>query len=375
LNRDGQVKWLPEKLPSTADFVWSAELMGPGIGGIAVADGRVIVTGRDHLDRLDVIQCFDAETGEARWQHTYQALGKLDYGNSPRATPMVHAGCVYTLGALGDLYCLELESGIPLWHRNLLRDFNAKDLTWGHSGSPLVVSERLILQPGGPEASLVGLDLDTGETLWQTPGLAASYASLLAVNLNGISQVVGYDQETMGGWDPETGKRLWSYQPERKGDFNVPTILQFEHYLIATTENNGTRLFKWDLAGKLELQPAAVNFDLAPDTHTPVISQGHVVGVNESLVALSLADQFDTIRQCEDPAFYGYASLIAGPDRVLAFTERGELLLMQFQAGEIVVSSRLVLEEGLQGILSHPAIAGKAFFARLGKRLVRLNLE
>ncbi len=164
---------------SVPDFAWSTELTGEGIGGVAAANGFVIVGSRDAIDRNDVFQCFDAETGELAWQHIYPALGRLDYGNSPRATPLIHDDCVYTLGAFGHLCCLEVDSGIMLWQVNLARDFGSPSLTWGHSGTPVIVDQKLILQPGGKDASIVALDLETGDVIWKTPGAACGYSSLL----------------------------------------------------------------------------------------------------------------------------------------------------------------------------------------------------
>src|SRR6202008_4777748 len=103
-----------------------------------------VVGSRDLLDRNDHFQCFDMEDGTLIWQHVYPALGKLDYGNSPRATPLIHDEYVYTLGAFGHLCCLEIETGIMMWQLNAAKDFGAPAMIWGHSGTPLIVGNKLI---------------------------------------------------------------------------------------------------------------------------------------------------------------------------------------------------------------------------------------
>ena len=77
-NRDARVAWLPDTLPESAIFEWTAELAGEGLGGIAVGSGFVVLGSRDALDRSDVFQCFDADDGTVVWQHAYPAKGRLD---------------------------------------------------------------------------------------------------------------------------------------------------------------------------------------------------------------------------------------------------------------------------------------------------------
>ena len=76
------MNWLPDSLPQTANFAWTAELAGEGVGGIATAKRYVVAGSHDALDRNDVFQCFDMEDGTLVWQHVYPAPGRLDYGNS-----------------------------------------------------------------------------------------------------------------------------------------------------------------------------------------------------------------------------------------------------------------------------------------------------
>ena len=157
-------------LPTKANFAWTAELPGDGIGGIVVAAGYVLVSSRDILDQNDVFQCFDSKTETLVWQHVYPASGELDYGNSPRATPLIRNGLVYTLGAFGHLYCLEQESGLPLWNRNIATDFGSPAMTWGHSGSPLIADEKRFVQSGGLPGSVVALNPESGKTIWVSKG-------------------------------------------------------------------------------------------------------------------------------------------------------------------------------------------------------------
>ena len=139
-----------------------------GIGGIAAIDDFVVVSSRDRADQQDVFTCLDAGTGLAFWQFSYLASGELDYGNSPRATPLIADPYVIMQGAFGDLHCLDLETGDVVWQKNMIQDLDGKLPQWGYSASPLVIDNHLIVQPGGVDSSIVALSLESGEVVWKT---------------------------------------------------------------------------------------------------------------------------------------------------------------------------------------------------------------
>jgi ABC-type phosphate/phosphonate transport system substrate-binding protein len=109
--RDAHISWLPTTLPATKLVRWKQVLFNEGLGGVAVAGNRVVVGDRDSSDREDVFHGLDRATGERVWTLRYPAEGKLDYGNSPRATPLLHDGHAYLLGAFGHLHCVRLADG------------------------------------------------------------------------------------------------------------------------------------------------------------------------------------------------------------------------------------------------------------------------
>lgn len=367
--------WLPDSLPSVLEFEWTVELTGEGLGGIAAAEGHVVVGSRDVLDRNDVFQCFSMEDGELVWQHAYPALGKLDYGNAPRATPLINGEYVYTLGAFGHLCCLEIETGIMLWQLNIAKDFNAPKMIWGHSGSPVLAGNKLILQPGGKDASIVALDAETGDLIWKSPGIDPSYSSLLLKKTGEIQQVIGYDASSLGGWDVETGQRLWKLVPPEKGDFNVPTVVSWGEQLLVTSENNGTRLYHFNADGTLHPEPDAINMDLKPDSHTPVISNGRVYGIWNEFYGLDPTEGLKTFATISDDAFAGYGCLIASDSRLLAFNDDGELLLIVTDQDAPAIVSRTKLQTDRKQVLSHPALVGDSLYVRLGKTLAKLKLR
>jgi len=373
--RNGVVPWLPERLPGRPNVLWRTKLTGAGLSGIVVSGGRVIVADRDPTDRIDVFRCLKAETGDELWTHQYPAMGDLDYGNSPRATPLVHGGLVYLLGAFGDLSCVKLADGSLVWQKSFTRDFGAKVPTWGWSSSPLVVDGRLIVNPGAEGASLAALDPKTGAVLWQTPGKGAAYASFIVGTFGGVRQIVGYDAISLGGWDPATGRRLWVLLPPFSGDFNVPTPVELDGRLIVATENNGTRLYGFDDRGVIQPKPLAEHEDLAPDTTTPVVAGGRLLGAWGDLFCLDPAGVLAEQWTGADDAFEDHVSLLTDGRRLLVTSAEGELLLVDVTGDDYRLISKLPLFGDDAEVLSHPALVGRKLYVRDGRSVICVTLE
>ncbi len=367
LRRDAVSADVPPSLTS-AKLLWSHTMTGPGMAGLAVADGRVIATDKSFGDEDDVFRCLDADTGRQIWKLTYPAPGEMDFTNSPRANPLVHDGLVYLLGAYGHLHCVKLDSGQIVWSANLQSDFGAELPTWGYCSAPLLVDDKLIVNPGTETASLVALDHRTGAPIWTTPGDPPGYGSFILAELGSVRQIVGHDVASLGGWDPETGARLWTLVPEWEGDFNVATPIVVDGHLLVSTENNGTRLYEFDGEGKIVPEPLALNEDLVPDTSTPVVHNGLVLGSCFSLMCLDRNDDLKTLWEHDEEPFGDYASIIAGNGHFLVTTQMGTVALIKADpAGFQSVGSLDLFDDVAdtdRDVWSHPALVGNRLYIR-----------
>lgn len=373
---------LPDRLPERPERVWSRTLARPGLGGIAATANVVIYGDRDDEDRKDVFQCLDATTGRPRWKIAYDAVGSLDYGNSPRATPLIDNERVYLLGAFGHLHCVDLFSGKIIWQKNLAADYQVpreRLSAWGYCSSPLVVDRRLIVAPGAEDASVVALDPATGRELWRSTGAPAGHGSFIAATVAGETQVIGHDNATLGGWSVASGRRVWTLKPPVAGDFNVPTPVLVGDKLLVTTEMNGTRLHAFQADGTISPEPLARSDDLSPDMATPVAVGSRIFGVQECVIELDAARALDTVHRGDTGSLETYAAVVAGPERLLVIGNRGRLMMYDISDGGCRLASEcdaFVEMEGAAGnpIYSHPAIVGTRLFIRGEHEIACLEL-
>lgn len=371
--RDGQVAWLPQTLPKSPEVLWRVPLARPGLGGIAVADGLAVVGDRDLSNNLDAWRCYDAATGAELWKLIYPALGQLDYDNCPRSTPLLARGKAYLLGAFGDLHCVEAETGTIVWATNLRRQFGGEhELVWGTCSSPVLVGENLIVNPGGPNASWVALNAETGVEVWRGEGDRHAYATPTLVTVGNAQQFVAYDRTSAGGWDPATGQRLWTLKPPLPGDFNVPSPLVVGDRLLLVTENNGARLHAFDAKGNLAYEPIATHRRTAPDMTSPILIGDRVLCVADRMFCLNASDLSEVWvgGRRDFPSF-------ASRDRLLTIGRGGEMLLIDPLADKYRVVSRATVFDAIDGtteLLSQPAIVGDRLYARGENELVCVRL-
>ncbi len=374
---DGRVAWLPDTLPAEPEVLWRLPMNGPGLGGIAATDELVLVGDRDPLDGMDYWHCLDARDGSERWALFYPAIGKLDYGNTPRATPLIAGGKAYLLGAFGDLHCVELETGHIIWSTNLRDEFSAThELVWGTCSSPQLIDGQLMVSPGGPGAAWVALDPETGQEQWRGAGDRHAYAAPLLVDAASGPQFVAYDRTSLGGWDIATGNRLWTFKPPYEGDFNVPSPLLVDGKLLLVSENNSARLHALDQSGRPQEEPAAFYRRLSPDMSSPVLVADRIFCVEDRLFCLNAHDLGEVwVGGRRD--FASFASLIASDTRLLTIGRGGDLLLIDATADAYrVVSRSTVFKSGGRSteILSQPAVVGERLYARGEKELVCVSL-
>ncbi len=373
-NRDGKVPKLPERLPTTAQILWKKGAMPGCLAGLSVSGNKLLLAERDFTEEHDVYRCLNTENGELIWRVEYPAKGHLDYGQSPRTTPVIHQDKVYLLGAFGELRCVNLADGKLIWKRDLPGEFQAVLPTWGMCATPLVVDDMIIVNSGGEQAALAALDCATGQTRWTAPGSPAAYAAFICGEFGGRRQIVGYDQHSLGGWDVKTGKRLWQLVPPKPGDFNVPTPLAVAGGLVVASENNGTRYYRFDTVGRIIPQPVAESSELAPDSATPVVTQGRVFGAHHGLSSLDLGKGLKPVWRQSEVVAGDFATLIADEERVLVVTLEGELVLLDAKSDECKIISRLqVLAKDVE-VYSHPALAGTKLFLRGGTSVICVEL-
>lgn len=400
------------RLPPTPHYRWRTAISG-GFAGPAVAGGRLYVCDRfvqkgeavpeSKWNRTDPIQgkervlCLDLLTGRAVWTHEYPCRYAISYPAGPRATPTVCDGKVYTLGAMGDLRCLDAAGGRLIWSKNYVRDFGTKMNPWGMAAAPLVDGRKLIVLPGGANrAGVVALDRQTGAEIWRAldcpdPG----YCAPIIIRCGGVRQLIVWCPIGLCGLDPETGKLFWQEPADVKMGHSIasPVFAPQSRLLFATSFFNGPLMARLDAdapraallwKGQSQSELPGRTDGLHGLMSTPVLLDGYLYGVCSygqlrCLEAATGKRIWETLAPTGE-ARWSTAFLVRHEDRFFLFNEHGELIIARLSPrGYEELSRTKVIEPTMKAgrrmvVWCYPAFADRAMFVRNDKEIVCVDL-
>lgn len=215
-------------------LVWEADV-GTGYSAPSILGNRLVLHHRQGGN--EVIECFDAQTGDSLWNQSYPSdfVDPYGYNNGPRCSPILTADRCYTLGAEGKLTCVQLASGDIVWQRDLLNDFNVPEGFFGVGATPILEGDRLIVLVGGqPNSGVVAFSTSNGETLWESVGqetwdgvetgwssepnyewtgdeMVVSYSSPIAATIHGKRHILCLMRQGLVSVDPADGSEHFKF--------------------------------------------------------------------------------------------------------------------------------------------------------------------
>jgi outer membrane protein assembly factor BamB len=396
-NRDGQWKQagVMDTLPKELKPVWTAKI-GPGYTGPAVAQGKVIVMDRvtdtvvgEDGGRKPVssngkerVVCLDAEKGTEVWVHEYDC----EYKN--------------TLGTMGDLKCLKLTDGTPVWAKNFVTDFKAPKPAWGWSAHLLLDGDKLIALVGGEKQAVVAFDAKTGETKWASlTTKEICYSPPLIVPAGGKRQLLVWLSEYVASLNPDTGEEYWRHEHPVKGIevmrpgvcISAPKVVGDRVYVSNYYHGALALRLNKEMPTADVVWRAKKNYPKEPDTLNTIMTgllehDGHLYGLCMKGEMKCLKADTGAVVWADETllggkeAVFGAASWVQNGEAVWCLTDGGDLCTLKLSLKGYQETSRAKLIEPTQNSMgrkvtwAHPAFAGKTLYARNDKQVVCVSL-
>ncbi len=407
-----------------------------GYSGPAVANGKVYVTDwvRDKDEQgkelkptqekgilgTERVRCLEAATGKVLWEHAYPCPYRISYPFGPRTTPTIVDGRLYTLGAMGDMVCLDADKGTLIWNKNIVAAYGLTDRlptkpeelekaysnmfpVWGYAASLLVDGDLVYSLVGGPGSAIVAFNKNTGAEVWKAlETQEVGYAPPVIYQLGGPDaprQLIIWLSESLNALDPASGQVLWTVKFPSSGKLqrpyiNIVTPRQIgPDHLLVTTFYNGALLVKvsghppkahvvWEGKSDNPQRPDTLHSSMA----TPIIVGEHIYGCCawgelrclELKTGKSLWTQFNVVEKKK--AFCGTAFLIPNGNRCFIWNDQGELILAELSpAGYKEISRAKLIEpvhetRGRTVVWTHPAFANKCMYVRNFKEIICVSL-
>ncbi len=253
-------------IESRENILWQTTIPGLGHSSPVIWDDKMFITtaisgsGKDEVkiglygdgDAVPdesihefKLYCLDKNTGEILWEKLavkcvpkVKRHTKASHSDESPATDGKHVVAFW--GSQG-LYCYDMD-GKLLWTKDFGKmnagPYNAPELEWGFSSSPIIHKDRVIVQCDFlGDSFLASFDVNTGEQIWETPrDEESTWSSPTVFEKDGKIQIVVNGWKHMGGYDFETGTEIWKMSGG--GDIPTPTPV-IAHDLIFINNAHG----------------------------------------------------------------------------------------------------------------------------------------
>lgn len=350
---------------------------GDGYSSVAVADGRAFTLVQTAQGEL--LLALDATTGATLWTSPPLATYKNQYGNGPRSTPAVAGDRVYTQSVTGPLSCYDAKSGKLLWQADLLKEFGAKNISWGLSASPVVEGNLVYAIPGAPGAGVAAFDAVTGKLAWKTGNDKAAYASPMPLTVGGRKQMLFFNAAGLLAVAPDNGKELWRIDWTTEFDCNIatPLLVGADRLFVSSGEGVGCALYElsadgpprevWASKGKKSVM---INYWANSVAH-----DGHLYGLSgefDKRIDLNCVELATGKLKWSQPGI-GKAALTLADGHLFITTKKGDVVLVRADPGKYEEKARLTGFLGENRTV--PTIANRRLYLRDRQSIVCLDLS
>jgi outer membrane protein assembly factor BamB len=357
-------KW-PEGGPRQ---LWQIEMEGDGYSEPIVIEGKLYITGSigDKKERRGKIYCFNAKDGSAVWDTEYGAEWGKSYERA-RTTPTYLNGRLYIVSGVGDVLAINAADGTLIWKVETAKQYGARNITWGFAENPLIYDGKLICQPGGDNATVVALDINTGALIWKNTELneKSAYCSPALLTINGKRQVVTSLADHTVGLDAESGKLLWKYAYRNRHAVhpNTPVLVGKDRIFISSGYKYGAEVLE-------------INGDQVKQLWKEQASDNHFQGV--AFYKERIFSSGGGKLWCFEPATgkvvytvdeaYKTSFCILGNSMMITYDEKGgKVLLLKIDENSYAVNGEFKVEYGNDQHWSSPVVAHGVMYLRRGK--------
>lgn len=323
---------------SPPEVVWKHPI-GKGWAGFAV-QGDVAVT-MEQRDEKELVSAYSIIDGSLIWTYEITAFHtNIAGGTGPRCTPAISDNKVYACSAVSQFVCLDLESGEKLWSHELLEmtsttqaDFEA-GVSWGRSGSPLVINDQVLIPFGGTStsANLIAFNTVTGEEVWRAGQGQVSYSSPTLYDVDGTPQVLLFAEKQLVGYSPE-GQLLWAFDWPANSNadpaVSQPVQLNDNSFFISKGYGTGGKRIELSQAadGSWSVTEIWKNARVLRTKFTNcVLYDGHVYGLSDGILeCVNIEDG----KRVWKRGRYRHGQLLLVNDYLVISAESGELVLVR----------------------------------------------
>jgi outer membrane protein assembly factor BamB len=224
------------------NLLWRVKVPGVGNSSPVIWGDHLFLTSSDSEGAKRFLHCYNRTNGSLRWTRQVPPRppepGVRDKNGYASATPVTDGERVICFFGSCGLVCYDF-AGNRLWHH----DAFAVKTTHGTGSSPLLYKNLVILAQDQNQADSIFLALDkrTGKKVWEHKRpRAMTWTTPVVVRVGDHDELVLAGAETVRGYDPATGKEIWSMRGPTQEV--IPTIVIGKDLLYCASGRIGPTL-------------------------------------------------------------------------------------------------------------------------------------
>lgn len=362
-------------------MLWSVEL-GEGYAGAAIQGGRVYLMDYDREKKQDALRCLSLADGKEIWRFVYPVSVKRNHGMS-RTTPAVTEKHVVAMGPKCHVVCLDAVSGKLQWGLDLARDFGTTVPPWYAGQCPLIDGDSVILAPGGKDALLMAVALDSGDVRWRSPnpnGWKMTHSSVTPIEVDGHRQYVYCAHLGVVGVSARDGSLLWQTTDWKISIATVPSPVAVDArrvFLSGGYEAGSMMLEIVSHEGQWQARPLfrLESTVFGAEQHTPILFHDYLYGMRTDgrFVCLALDGKVAWASDASQPFGRGGGAYLLADGLIYALDDHGRLTMMEATPVKFMPLAHAQVLQGRES-WGPMALAGTRLLARDLTSLVCLEV-
>lgn len=365
-------KMLPSWPAEGPEILWTFDQFGKGFSSPAFTNGKIYITGM--VDGRAILFVLDKNGKE---------LQRFDYGKEfdtsypgSRSTPTIVGDLAYMLTGNGRLVCLDLKTGKEIWTKDLFTQMDGANITWGVTESLLIEGDVLFCTPGGKTNNVVALNRNTGDLVWSCPGLGelSAYCTPLLVKLPARQLLVTHTASHVLGIDASNGKLLWNFEHPNEWSVHPNTPIYSDGKIFVFSGwGQGAEMLRLSADGSsVSKEWSLKSFDNRMGG--AVLMDGFIYGSGDADRNWQCID-WKTGEKKYSSSTVGNGVVIALNDKLIGYSEKGELFLATANPAALTVISKTKVMLGAEQHWAHPVVDKGILYVRHGNVLIAYKIS
>lgn len=352
--------------------LWHFEELGEGFSSPTFANGKIYCTGM--ADEVGYLSIFN-EKGAFEKKIPYGKEFEVSYPGA-RQTPTIVGDLAYIVSGYGELICLNLNTGSKLWSKELAKDFGSEHLRWGFNETVVIDGDKVFFTPGGKEYNMVALDRMTGSLVWKSAakGETAAYCTPKLVELPTRKLLVTHTGSEVVAVDAQDGKLLWSYPHPNQYNIhpNTPIFQDGALFIFSGYGQGSVKLNLSDDGSSVNKVWSTEKMD--NQMGGAIISDGFVYASGHKARGWFCYD-WKTGEEKWHSTEVGNGVVIMAGDKLIAYSDRGELALINPTPEKFDLVSTAKVEYGTAQHWAHPVVHNGVLYVRHGQSLIAYKIS